>query len=117
MRRRYGGAVRRCDKAGRDGFWLHRDLVAHGGATVVVDASSLAVDRRQRRVKTDRVDVSALVNQLMNTASGDTRGWRESARLEADRHLQREWEKVREDRKRIRNRIQGLLVTQGCSCR
>jgi transposase len=48
-------------------------------------------------------------------------GWREvrvpSIEAEADRHLQREWETVREDRKRIRNRIQGLLVTQGVRLR
>jgi transposase len=109
--------VRSCYEAGRDGFWLHRALVAHGADNVVIDPSSIAVDRRQRRVKTDRLDAAKLVVQLMNAAAGDRRGWREvrvpSVEAEADRHLQREWETVREDRKRIRNRIQGLLVTQG----
>jgi transposase len=70
-----------------------------------------------RRAKTDRIDATKLVVQLMNAAAGDRRGWREvrvpSVEAEADRQLQREWETVREDRKRIRNRIQGLLVTQG----
>ena len=106
-----------CYEAGRDGFWLHRALVAHGLTNVVVDPSSIAVDRRQRRAKTDRVDATALVMQLMNAAAGDRRGWREvrvpSIEAEHDRQLQREWETVREDRKRLRNRIQGLLVTQG----
>jgi transposase len=110
-------AVRSCYEAGRDGFWLHRALTAHGIANVVVDPSSIAVDRRQRRAKTDRVDATALVMQLMNAAAGDRRGWREvrvpSLEAEHDRQLQREWETVREDRKRIRNRIHGLLVTQG----
>ena len=46
--------VRSCYEAGRDGFWLHRALSAHGISNVVVDPSSIAVDRRQRRVKTDR---------------------------------------------------------------
>lgn len=109
--------VRSCYEAGRDGFWLHRALVVHGVHNVVVDPSSIAVDRRQRRAKTDRLDASALVRQLMNAAAGDRRGWREvhvpSREAEADRQLQREWETVREDRKRIRNRIQGLLITQG----
>jgi transposase len=109
--------VRSCYEAGRDGFWLHRALSAHGITNVVVDPSSIAVDRRQRRAKTDRVDAMALVVQLMNAAAGDRRGWREvhvpSVEAEADRHLQREWETVREDRKRIRNRIHGLLATQG----
>jgi transposase len=53
----------------------------------------------------------------MNAAAGDKRGWREvrvpSIEAEHDRQLQREWDTVREDRKRIRNRIQGLLATQG----
>lgn len=110
-------AVRSCYEAGRDGFWIHRALMAHGIDNVVVDPSSIAVDRRQRRAKTDRVDATALVMQLMNAAAGDRRGWREvrvpSIRAEHDRQLQREWETVREDRKRIRNRIQGLLATQG----
>lgn len=113
--------VRSCYEAGRDGFWLHRALVTHGIDNVIVDPASVAVDRRLRRAKTDRIDASALVVQLMNAADGDRRGWREvrvpSVEAEADRQLQREWETVREDRKRIRNRIQGLLVTQGVRLR
>jgi transposase len=113
--------VRSCYEAGRDGFWLHRALVAHGVAKVVVDPSSIAVDRRQRRAKTDRLDASKLVGQLMNAAAGDRRGWREvrvpAGTDEAERQLQREWETVREDRKRIRNRLHGLLVAQGVAPR
>jgi transposase len=109
--------VRSCYEAGRDMFWVHRALEAHGISNVVVDPSSIAVDRRQRRAKTDRVDATALVMQLMNAAAGDRRGWREvrvpSVAAEHDRQLQREWETVREDRKRLRNRISGLLATQG----
>jgi transposase len=109
--------VHSCYEAGRDGFWLHRALTAHGVRSVVVDPSSIAVDRRQRRAKTDRIDARALVTQLMNAVAGDRRGWREvrvpSVEAEHDRQLQREWETIREDRKRIRNRLQGLLATQG----
>ena len=109
--------VRSCYEAGRDMFWVHRALAAHGITNVVVDPSSIAVDRRQRRAKTDRVDATALVMQLMNAAAGDRRGWREvrvpSVEAEHDRHLQREWETVREDRKRLHNRLYGLLATQG----
>lgn len=106
-----------CYEAGRDGFWLHRALMAQGIENVVIDPSSIAVDRRLRRAKTDRLDAGRLVVQLMNAAAGDRRGWREvrvpSVAAEADRHLQREWETVLEDRKRIRNRIHGLLATHG----
>lgn len=109
--------VRSCYEAGRDGFWLHRALSSTGISNVVVDPSSIAVDRRARRAKTDRVDATALVVQLIHATAGDRRGWREvrvpSVQAEADRHLQREWETVRDDRTRIRNRIQGLLATHG----
>ena len=37
-----------CYEAGRDGFWLHRFLAAHGVANLVVDSSSIEVSRRRR---------------------------------------------------------------------
>jgi transposase len=108
-----------CYEAGRDGFWLHRALEAQGIRNTVVDPSSIAVDRRARRAKTDRLDATALVVQLIHATAGDRRGWRAlhvpSVQAEADRYLQREWETVRDDRTRIRNRIQGLLATHGVS--
>lgn len=109
--------VRSCYEAGRDGFWVHRALVAAGVENVVIDPASIMVDRRARRAKTDRLDATALVIQLMNAAAGDRRGWRElhvpSIQAEADRQLQREWETVRDDRTRLCNRVHGLLATQG----
>jgi transposase len=45
-----------CYEAGYDGFWLHRQLEAHGIRNYVIDPASLQVDRRARRVKTDRID-------------------------------------------------------------
>src|SRR5215472_7860705 len=38
--------VRTCYEAGRDGFWLHRALTSRGIDNVVVDASSIEVNRR-----------------------------------------------------------------------
>jgi len=35
-----------CYEAGRDGFWLHRFLLAHGVQHQVVDSSSIEVNRR-----------------------------------------------------------------------
>jgi hypothetical protein len=45
-----------CYEAGWDGFWLHRFLVGQGVENLVVDSSSIEVNRRQRRAKTDRLD-------------------------------------------------------------
>ena len=47
-------AVVTLQEAGRDGFWLHRLLEAHGVRSQVVDPASVAVSRRSRRAKTDR---------------------------------------------------------------
>jgi transposase len=54
--RRYGRAVTVVvmQEAGRDGFWVHRLLQAHEMRSHVVDPSSISVNRRSRRAKTDR---------------------------------------------------------------
>ena len=44
--------VMSCYEAGRDGFWLHRYLVAHDVENLVIDSASIEVNRRQRRAKT-----------------------------------------------------------------
>ena len=54
-----------CYEAGREGFWLHRFLQAQGIANSVVDSSSLAVNRRKRRAKSDGLDVRKLLSLLM----------------------------------------------------
>jgi transposase len=64
-----------CYEAGRDGFWLHRYLVHCGIANVVVDASSIEVNRRARRAKTDRVDVEQLLRLLIRYHHGEKRVW------------------------------------------
>src|SRR3569833_1114834 len=44
-------------EAGRDGFWLARWLLARGVESYVIQPSSVPVDRRARRAKTDALDV------------------------------------------------------------
>ena len=109
--------VRSCYEAGRDGFWLHRWLLAHEVENVVVEASSIEVNRRARRAKTDRLDTSKLLALLLRWHGGERHVWSvvhvPSPDAEAHRQLAREIATVREDRKRVRNRIQGLLATQG----
>ncbi|SDA98910.1 Transposase [Sinorhizobium sp. NFACC03] len=47
-------------EAGLDGFWIHRVLEAEGIESHVVDLASIAISRRRRRAKTDRIDGEAL---------------------------------------------------------
>lgn len=113
-------AVRSCYEAGRDGFWLHRWLEGQGVANVVVDSSSIEVNRRRRRAKTDRLDVAKLLALLLRWAGGERRVWSvvrvPTPEAEAGRHVTRELATVRADRTRLRNRIAGLLATQGIAC-
>jgi transposase len=105
-----------CYEAGRDGFWIHRYLTALGVRNVVVDAASIEVTRRARQVKTDRLDAVRLLDLLVRAEAGRA-AWRvvrvppEAA--EDARHMIRERRTVRADRTRVRNRLRGLLATQG----
>lgn len=64
-----------CYEAGRDGFWLHRWLVAQGVENCVVDSSSIEVKRRHRRAKTDRLDGHQLLTMLLRHVAGEPRVW------------------------------------------
>ena len=106
-----------CYEAGRDGFWLHRHLESAGVESRVVDSSSIKVNRRARRAKTDRLDVIALVSLLVRYDSGEKGVWSvvrvPSAKEEDGRQLGRELELLKGERTGHWNRIRGLLATQG----
>ena len=120
-KRRFGldeaAAIRSCYEAGREGFWVHRALQAMGIETMVVDASSIEVNRRQRRAKTDRMDVEKLVRQLVRYWRGEESVWSvvrvPNAEAEDRRHLHRALEVLKKERQQHRVRIQSLLCTQG----
>src|SRR5436309_12863656 len=90
--------IRSCYEAGREGFWLHRALEQMGIHNMVVDASSIEVNRRQRRAKTDRMDVKKLVRQLVRYWRGERDVWSvvrvPSAEAEDSRQPHRELEVV-----------------------
>ena len=104
-------------EAGLDGFWVHRFLEANGIESHVVDAASIAVNRRSRRAKTDRIDVEKLLDTLMEWARGGRRACSmvrpPSSAEEDERRLTREREALVIERTRHVNRIKGLLATQG----
>jgi len=114
-------AVVSCYEAGREAFWLHRWLVAHGVRNHVIDSSSIAVSRRARRSKTDRLDLEGLLNLLARFQNGEHRAWRivrvPTVVEEDARHLHRTREALQQDRTRIINRLKGLLTTQGLALR
>jgi transposase len=106
-------------EAGLDGFWIHRLLETNNVESHVVDAASIAVDRRSRRTKTDRIDVEKLLPTLMGWARGERRICSmvrpPSPTEEDERRLTRERGTLVTERVRHVNRIKGLLATQGVS--
>jgi transposase len=107
-----------CYEAGRDGFWLHRFLVAHGIENLVVDSSSIEVSRRKRRAKTDRLDGESLLDLLLRHLAGSRKKVWSVVRVptveeEDRRHLHRELQSAKRDRTRVTNRMKGLLANHG----
>lgn len=109
--------VKSCYEAGRDGFWLHRYLLEREVEILVVDSSSIEVNRRARRAKTDRIDVGKLLNMLLRYHNSEEKVWSvvhvPSVDAEDKRHLHRQLATLKVDRTRHIGRIKGLLATQG----
>lgn len=107
-----------CYEAGRDGFWLHRALLGRGITNTVVDPASIEVNRRHRRVKTDRLDAQKLCAILVRyTIYGERAVWKVVAvptpEEEDARRLTREKERLRKERTGHLARIRSLLALHG----
>ena len=108
-----------CYEAGRDGFWLHRYLLSEGVQNQVVDSSSIEVNRRQRRAKSDALDAAKLAEMLIRWRNGESKVWRvvrvPSVADEDQRQLHRELIALKAERLAATNSINGLLATLGMS--
>jgi len=106
-------------EAGRDGFWLARYLEARGIEVYVIQPSSVLVDRRARRAKTDGLDVEMLMRTLLAWLRGEDGVCSmvpipEEAE-EDGRRPTRERQDLVTERRALANRIDGLLATLGIS--
>jgi transposase len=106
-----------CFEAGRDGFWLQRLLSAHGITAYVLEPTSILVNRRARRAKTDRLDAEGMLRVLAAWLGGDRQVCsmvRVPTPDEEDaKRPHREREHLVQEKLRIENRIEALLFTQG----
>ena len=122
-RRRFGlpeeAPVISCYEAGRDGFWLHRFLERHRIENLVVDSSSIEVNRRRRRAKADGLDATKLVGMLIRWHLGERKLWGivrvPTVDDEDRRQLHRELIELKAQRTEHVNRIKGLLAGLGLS--
>ena len=105
------------EEAGLDGFWIYRLLIANRIESHVVDAASIAVERRHRRAKTDAIDGETLLRTLMAFARGERRVCSmvraPSPEDEDRRRLTRERGTLLKERIQHTNRVKGLLMGQG----
>src|SRR3954447_9714490 len=110
-----------CFEAGRDGVWLHRLLTAHGIAAYVLEPTSILVNRRARRAKTDRLDAEGMLRVLAAWLAGDGQICsmiRVPTPEEEDaKRPHREREHLVHTKLRLENRIKALLFTQGIRAR
>src|SRR5690349_9412544 len=102
---------------GRDGFWLHRLLTAEGVAAYVLEPTSILVNRRARRAKTDRLDALGMLRVLAAYLGGDRQACsmvRVPTPEEEDaKRPHREREELVRERVRLENRIAALRTGDG----
>ena len=101
-----------CYEVGYDAFWLARFLKARGIECLVIDPGSVQVNRRGRRVKTDRVDVKMLLRTLIAWCRCERHVWSLVRVPSIDEEDLRRWHRERSRLVRERtahiNRIKGL---------
>jgi transposase len=106
-------------EAGLDGFYIDRVLHSEGIESHVVDPASVAVSRRARRAKTDRLDGEALIRTLLAWKRGEPRVCAmvraPTPEAEDRRRIARERKVLTKERIQHVNRIKGLLFGQGIS--
>jgi transposase len=124
-RKRFGldkaARVRSCYEAGRVGFSLHRFLEGEGIENVVVDPASIEVNRRRKHNKTDRLDAEKLSRMLVRYhVYGEKKCWQvcrvPTAEQEAERRLDREYERLKKEQKSHVSRVRSLLALHGAGC-
>lgn len=106
-----------CYEAGYDGFWLARFLEQRGIDCRVMEPASLQVNRKARRIKTDRIDVEMLLRALIAWCRGERHVCSmvmiPSVEEEDLRRSHRERDRLIRERTAHVNRIKGLLSTHG----
>jgi transposase len=106
-------------EAGWSGFWLARWLARRGIETYVIQPSSVPVDRRARRAKSDGIDAELLLRTLLAWLRGEPRVCSmvpipSEADEDARRSIRERTELISE-RVGLVNRIGAVLATLGVS--
>lgn len=104
-------------EAGREGFYPYRCLIEMGYQACVIESSSIEVNRKQRRAKSDALDAVKLVLLMQRYQGGEQTALRllriPSDMAEDARQVTREREELKRERTRLSNRMRGLVFAQG----
>src|SRR5271157_3908180 len=104
-------------EAGYGGFWLARWLKARGIEVHVIQPSSVPVERKKRRAKSDNIDVELLLRTLLAWLRGEPRVCSmvpiPDEAAEDARRPSREREELIRERISLTNRIGAVLTTLG----
>jgi transposase len=104
-------------EAGHGGFWLARWLKAHGIEVHVIQPSSVPVERKKRRAKSDNIDADLLLRTLLAWLRGEPRVCSmvpiPDETAEDARRPSREREELVRERISLTNRIGAVLTTLG----
>lgn len=104
-------------EAGWSGFWLARWLAPHGVEVHVIQPSSVPVDRRARRAKSDGIDAELLLRTLLAWLRGEPRVCSmvpiPDEADEDERRRVREREDLAAERVSLVNRVGAVLATLG----
>ena len=103
-------------EAGYGGFWLARWLTARGIEVHVMQPSSVPVERRKRRAKSDKIDADLLLRTLLAWLRGEPRVCSMVAvpdEAEEDARRPQEREELIRERIMLTNRIGAILATVG----
>ena len=106
-----------CYEPGFEGHWLHRWLEGQGVVSHEVDPSSIEVNRRARRAKTDRIDLARIMRAFLAHLRGEPLACSivhvPSPEEEDDKRPSRERERLLKERTAHTNRLKALLHAQG----
>jgi len=104
-------------EAGRDGFWIARELTELGVEAYVIQPASIPVERKGRRAKTDGIDLDMLLRTLLAWLRGEPRVCTmvrvPSVEEEDARRPGRERDKLVRERVGLDNQLQSLLCLHG----
>lgn len=106
-----GGDYYSAYEAGFSGFWLHRQLLALGVKSIVVNPADIPTTNKERNQKEDKRDSRKIAQCLR---AGHLRGiYIPSEQMQYDRGLIRCRSTIVKDLTRIKNRIKSLLYLHG----